>query len=51
MAALGVSTETTVALTRAGLKTLGDLGIVAETTGQKKNRSFSYQTYIQLLTK
>lgn len=35
----------------AAVKTLGDLGIVAEMTGQKKNRSFSYQSYIELLTK
>lgn len=35
----------------AAVKILGDLGIVAETTGQKKNRSFSYQAYIELLTK
>ncbi|MBI4291962.1 MAG: Fic family protein [Betaproteobacteria bacterium] len=35
----------------AAVKLLTDLGIVAETTGQKKNRSFSYQAYIELLTK
>ncbi len=34
----------------AAIKTLSDLGIVAEMTGQKKNRSFSYQTYIELLS-
>jgi len=27
-----------------------ELGIVVEQTGQKKNRSFSYQRYITLLT-
>jgi hypothetical protein len=27
------------------------LGIVTEQTGQKKNRSYSYSAYIELLTK
>ena len=35
----------------AAIKLLNALGIVTETTGQKKNRSFSYQGYIALLTK
>jgi Fic family protein len=35
----------------AAVKTLEDLGVVSETTGQKKNRGFSYQAYIQLLVK
>ena len=35
----------------AAVKTLYELGIVCETTGQKKNRSFSYQSYIELLAK
>ena len=35
----------------AAIKLLSELGIVAEMTGQKKNRSFSYQAYIALLTK
>ncbi len=35
----------------AAVRLLTDLGIVAETTGQKKNRSFSYKAYIELLTK
>jgi Fic family protein len=35
----------------AAVKALSDLGIVAEMTGQKKNRSFSYQSYIALLSK
>ena len=30
---------------------LQDLGIVSELTGQKKNRSFSYQAYVELLTR
>ena len=33
----------------AAVKLLEDLGIVAELTGQKKNRSFSYQPYVALL--
>ncbi len=34
----------------AAVKVLQELGIVVETTGQKKNRCFSYQTYIDLLS-
>ena len=34
----------------AAVKLLEDLGIVSELTGQKKNRSFSYQAYIELLS-
>ena len=34
----------------AAVKVLEDLGIVAELTGQKKNRSYSYQPYVALLT-
>lgn len=30
---------------------LEDLGIVAEMTGQKKNRSYSYQAYVELLSR
>jgi Fic family protein len=33
----------------AAVKVLEDLGIVAELTGQKKNRSYSYAAYIALL--
>jgi Fic family protein len=33
----------------AAVKVLEDLGIVVEMTGQKKNRSYSYQAYIELL--
>lgn len=33
----------------AAVKTLEELGIVTEVTGQKKNRSYSYQRYIELL--
>ncbi len=34
----------------AAVKVLEGLGIVSELTGQKKNRCFSYQTYIEQLT-
>lgn len=34
----------------AAVKVLQDLGIAAELTGQKKNRSYSYQAYITLLS-
>jgi len=30
---------------------LEDLGIVTEMTGQKKNRSYSYQAYVELLSR
>ncbi len=42
---------TTFPTANAAVKMLADLGVVAETTGQKKNRSFGYQSYIALLTK
>lgn len=35
----------------AAVKLLEDLGIVSELTGQKKNRYYSYQAYIELLTR
>jgi len=34
----------------AAVKALEDLGIVTEMTGQKKNRSYSYQAYVELLS-
>ena len=43
---LGISFPTA----NADVKVLVDLGIVAELTGQKKNRSYSYQHYIELMT-
>lgn len=43
--------NTTFPTANAAIKLLCEFGIVAETTGQKKNRSFSYQAYIELLTK
>jgi hypothetical protein len=30
---------------------LEDLGIVVELTGQKKNRIYSYQAYVELLSR
>jgi len=35
----------------AAVKVLVDLGIVVEMTGQKKNRSYSYQAYVELLSR
>ena len=35
----------------AAAKTLEELGIVTEVTGQVRNRSFSYQAYIELISK
>ena len=34
----------------AAVKPLEDLGIVAELTGQKKNRVYSYQAYVELVS-
>ena len=44
--ALGTSFPTAT----AAVKTLEGLGIVTEQTGQKKNRSYSYHAYVELLT-
>lgn len=41
---------TTFPTANAAVKTLEKLGIVAEQTGQKKNRHYSYQAYVQLLS-
>ncbi|MCY7371912.1 MAG: Fic family protein [Polaromonas sp.] len=43
--------DTSFPTANAAVKVLEDLGIVAEMTGQKKNRTFSYQPYIALLTR
>ena len=43
--------ETTFPTATAAVKLLQELGIVTELTGQKKNRSFSYQGYVELLTR
>lgn len=43
--------ETSFPTATAAVKILEDLGIVTELTGQKKNRSYSYQPYIDLLAR
>ena len=43
--------ETTSPTATAAIKLLESLGIVSEQTGQKKNRSYSYSAYIELLTR
>ena len=42
---------TTFPTATAAVKLLENLGIVAELTGQKKNRSFSYVSYVELLAR
>ncbi|MDP9902139.1 Fic family protein [Variovorax ginsengisoli] len=44
------SLDTSFPTANAAVKVLEELGIVVELTGQKTNRSFSYQSYIALLT-
>ncbi|THF65108.1 Fic family protein [Pseudothauera rhizosphaerae] len=43
--------DTTFPTANAAVQALEALGIVAELTGQKKNRSYAYQAYIDLLTR
>ena len=43
--------DTSFPTATAAVKVLEDLGIVSEMTGQKKNRSYSYQAYVELLSK
>ncbi len=43
--------ETTFPTASAAVKLLEDLGILAELTGQKKNRIYSYQAYVELLSR
>lgn len=43
--------ETTFPTASAAVRTLEQLGIVAELTGQKKNRSYGYQAYVELLAR
>jgi len=43
--------ETTFPTANAAVKLLVQLGIVTEITGQRKNRTFSYQRYIALLSR
>ncbi len=42
--------NTTFPTATAAIKVLEELGIVREMTGQKKNRSYSYQAYVELLS-
>jgi Fic family protein len=42
---------TTFPIASAAVKTLEELGIVTELTGQKKNRIYSYQAYVELLSR
>lgn len=42
--------DTTFPTATAAVKVLENLGIVREITGQKKNRHYSYQAYIELLS-
>ena len=43
--------KTTFPTANAAARTLEGLGIISEITGQTRNRSFSYQTYIDLISK
>lgn len=43
--------DTSFPTATSAVKVLEELGIVAEMTGQKKNRSYSYQAYVDLLSK
>jgi hypothetical protein len=43
--------DTSFPTATAAVKVLEDLGIVIEMTGQKKNRRYSYQGYVDLLSR
>jgi hypothetical protein len=43
--------ETTFPTASAAVRLLEDLGILVELTGQKKNRIYSYQAYVELLSR
>jgi hypothetical protein len=43
--------STTFPTAAAAVNVLEDLGIVKEMTGQKKNRVYSYQAYVELLVR
>ncbi|HLA33236.1 MAG TPA: Fic family protein [Rhodocyclaceae bacterium] len=43
--------DTSFPTATAAVKVLEDLGIVTEMTGQKKNRSYSYPAYVELLSR
>ncbi|MFU8822143.1 MAG: Fic family protein, partial [Gammaproteobacteria bacterium] len=45
------SLDTTFPTANAAVRVLEDLGIVTEMTGQKKNRIYSYQRYVELLSR
>jgi Fic family protein len=42
--------DTSFPTANAAVNVLVGLGVVVELTGQKKNRSYSYQPYIDLMT-
>ncbi len=43
--------DTTFPTATAAVKLLEELGIATEATGQRKNRSFSYSAYVELLSR
>ena len=43
--------QTTFPTASAAIRSLQDAGIVSELTGQKKNRIYSYQAYVELLSR
>ncbi|MFT5534138.1 MAG: Fic family protein [Burkholderiaceae bacterium] len=43
--------DTSFPTATAAVKVLQDLGIVSEMTGQKKNRNYRYQAYVELLSR
>ena len=43
--------DTSFPTATAAVKVLENPGIVTEMTGQKKNRSYSYQAYVELLSR
>jgi Fic family protein len=45
------SLDTTFPTANAAVKVLEELGVIVETSGQKKNRSYSYRAYIELLSR
>ncbi len=45
-----IALDTSFPTANAAVKALETLGLITETTGNKKNRSFSYTRYIQLLS-
>lgn len=42
--------DTSVPAATMAIKALQELGIVTEVTGQKRNRIYSYQAYVDLLS-